>query len=657
MRSIRKKITVCLMATVLIALVLVGTASITLNYRSTIATVDEMMSQTAVLAAERIEQELTAYKNVAMDTGCIPQLSDNGVSVEEKRAIIDERVRMHGFQRGNVIDITGISVFDGKDYSDREYVKQALAGNVYVSEPLISKITGELSIMVAAPIYFGGNQGARIVGVVYFVPPETFLNDIVSSIKVSEHSRAYMINKSGDTIADVTLETITTQNVERDAQSDKSLKELAAIHGEMRQGKNGFGSFKDTDGSRFTAYAPVDGTDGWSVAVTALQTDYLSDTYFGMFLNVAVIVASILASIVVAVKLSSNISVPMRACAERMKLLVEGDLESPVPQSSGRDETAELTRSTAELVEGLNTIINDIGYLLTQMANKNFDIRSLHQEAYVGGFQGILHSMRTLKVELSNTMRQIDSAAGQVSSASNQVSTGAQTLSQGSMEQASAVEELAATITDISSNAKRTAAAAEEAGQFVGQAGAQLGTSVEHVGELNTAMEKISASAQEISKIIAAIENIAFQTNILALNAAVEAARAGAAGKGFAVVADEVRNLASKSDEAAKATKDLIGGAIAAVSEGSEAVSKVTESLEQTSVFAGHVTTQMDIVVTAVEEQTSSITQVTEGVDQISAVVQTNSATAQESAAASQELSAEASSLKQLVDQFTLARN
>ena len=657
MKSIRKKITVCLMATVLIALIAVGSSSITLNYRSTLATVDQMMSETAVLAAERIEQELTAYRNVAMDTGCIPQLSDETVSVEEKRAIIDERVKMHGFQRGNIIGLDGYSIFDGKDYSDREYVKQAMQGNVYVSEPLISKITGELSIMVAAPLYAGGSHGSQIIGVVYFVPPETFLNDIVSSIKVGESSRAYMINKSGDTIADVTLDTITTQNIEQEAGSDASLKELASIHADMRQGANGFGSYQSSDGPRFTAYAPVGSTDGWSVAVTALQSEYLSDTYFGMIINLVVIAASILASIVVALKLSSNISVPMRACAERMKLLVEGDLDSPVPQTNGQDETAELTRSTAEMVTGLNTIINDIGYLLTEMANQNFDIQSSHRDAYVGKFQSILVSMRTLKIELSNTMRQIDNAAGQVSSASGQVSTGAQSLSQGSIEQASSVEELAATIADISNSARQTSAAAEEAGQFVGQAGAQLGISVDHVKELNVAMEKISRSSEEISRIIAAIESIAFQTNIRALNAAVEAARAGTSGKGFAVVADEVRNLASKSDEAAKATKELIESSITAVNEGSEAVNKVTEALEQTSIYAGHVTSKMGIVVEAVESQTTAINQVTEGIDQISSVVQTNSATAQESAAASEELSAEAAGLKQLVDRFTLASN
>ncbi len=656
MNSIRKKITVCLMVTVVTALILVGGVSIVLNYRGTISTVDQMLSETAVLAAERIDQELTAYKNVVIDTGCVPQLSDPDVTVEEKRTIIDERVSLHGFRRGNIIGPDGISIFDGNDYSDREYVRQAMSGNVYVSEPLISKITGELSIMVAAPLYDGGSRENGIVGVVYFVPPETFLNDIVSSIQVSENCRAYMINKSGVTIADTTLDTITIQNIEQEAQGDNSLKQLAAIHTAMRQGSSGFDSFKNEQGSWFAAYAPVDGTDGWSVSVTAMQKDYLSGTYFGILLNVLVMVAAALASIVVAVKLSGSISVPMRSCAARMKLLVQGDLTSPVPEAVGRDETAELTRSTAELVAGLNTIIGDIGYLLNEMANKNFDIQSSHRDAYVGGFQSILESMRTLKLELSGTMRQIDASAGQVAAASMQVSTGSQALSQGSMEQASAVEELAATINEISTSAKTTSAAAEEAGGYVGQAAAQLGSSMEYVKELNAAMERISSSSQEISKIISAIEDIAFQTNILALNAAVEAARAGSAGKGFAVVADEVRNLAAKSDTAAKATKDLIEGSIVSVSEGAKIVEQVTGALEKTASSAANVSTQMTVVVDAVEKQTTSIVQVTEGIDQISSVVQTNSATAQESAAASEELSAEAASLKQMVDQFTLTK-
>ena len=166
MNSIRKKITICLISTVVAALLAVGLSSIALNYRSTLANVNQMMSQTAVLAGERIEQELNAYRNVAMDTGCIPQLSDKDVPLSEKRAIIDERIGMHGFQRGNIVGEDGISIFDGNDYSDREYVKQAMQGNIYVSEPLISKITGELSIMVAAPLYAGGSRDSRIVGVV-----------------------------------------------------------------------------------------------------------------------------------------------------------------------------------------------------------------------------------------------------------------------------------------------------------------------------------------------------------------------------------------------------------------------------------------------------------------------------------------------------------
>ena len=114
MKSIRTKITVCLILTVMIGLVASGSSSITLNYNNTMSTVERMMSQTAVLAAGRVQQELEVYKNVVMEVGCIPQLSDPEVSVEEKQTIIDERVSMHDFQRGNIVGADGISIFAGK---------------------------------------------------------------------------------------------------------------------------------------------------------------------------------------------------------------------------------------------------------------------------------------------------------------------------------------------------------------------------------------------------------------------------------------------------------------------------------------------------------------------------------------------------------------
>ena len=657
MKSIRTKITLCLMVTVLATQLVVGASSITLNYNSTISTVDQMMSETAVLAAERIEQELTAYKNVAMDTGCVPQLLDETVPLEEKRSIIDERVSMHDLQRGNIVGPDGISIFDGNDYSDREYVKQAMQGNVYVSEPLISKVTGELSIMVAAPIYKDGKQGAEIEGVVYFVPHETFLNDIVSSILISEHSRAYMINSSGDTIADTTLDTITVQNIENEAESDSSLKELAAIHSAMREGKNGFGDYKNGKKSMFAAYAPVTGTDGWSVAVVAPQSDYLSTTYFDITINLVMMVLAILLSIIVALKLANSLSRPMKACADRMRLLVEGDLESPVPEVVSKDETGMLTQSTAELVDGLSTIIHDIGYLLGEMANQNLDIQSTHRDAYVGDFQSILHSMRNLKVELSEILRQINTSAEQVSSASNQVSSSAQNLSQGAVEQASSVEELAARISEISNQVKNTADSARDVREQTHHAGEGVSVCNQQMQELMNAMEKIHSSSDEIGKIIKTIEDIAFQTNILALNAPVEAARAGVAGKGFAVVADEVRNLASKSAEASKNTSLLITHSTEAVQTGTEIARHTADALSDVVENIQSMVGSIDQISTVSSEQSEAVLQVNEGISQISTVVQSNSATAEESAAASQELSAEATNLKHLVDQFTLARN
>ncbi len=381
-------------------------------------------------------------------------------------------------------------------------------------------------------------------------------------------------------------------------------------------------------------------------------------TYMTVIMSSLVSIGVIIVCIMIMTPyLKKTVSTPLAEITQVAGRLEKGDLGLASGQEiaidvHSKDEVGDLAQIFRATIQRLREYIGEISSVLDSIASGDLTI-SARQE-YVGDFVSIKRSIDSIESKLNDTMGQIRSSAEQVASGSDQVSNSAQSLAQGATEQASSVEELSATVNDIAENAKTTAQATREAGQFVEQAGAQLGISVEYVKQLNTAMEKISSSSEEISKIIAAIENIAFQTNILALNAAVEAARAGAAGKGFAVVADEVRNLANKSDEAAKATKDLIESSIAAVTEGSEVVDKVTQSLARTSESAGGVTEKMAIVVEAVESQTSAITQVTEGIDQISAVVQTNSATSEECAAASEELSSQASLFQRLVSSFRL---
>ena len=185
-------------------------------------------------------------------------------------------------------------------------------------------------------------------------------------------------------------------------------------------------------------------------------------------------------------------------------------------------------------------------------------------------------------------------------------------------------------------------------------AGTQLSLSNTKMKELQDAMSAILEGHQEIGQIITTIENIAFQTNILALNAAVEAARAGASGKGFTVVADEVRNLAARSDQAAKQTKELIERSATNVATGSQLSQEVSTALDETAALTGEAVELIDNVRNNIVAEAESIAQITDGIEQISSVVQTNSATAEESAAASEELSSQALLMKSLVDRFVL---
>ncbi|MDD3141722.1 MAG: methyl-accepting chemotaxis protein, partial [Lachnospiraceae bacterium] len=555
---------------------------------------------------------------------------------------------------GNILGADGISIFDGSDYSDRAYYATAMKGKTYITEPLISKVTGKLTIIIAAPLWEKGIPGTTVVGVVYFVPTETFLNDIVSSIKVGAGGGAFILDQTGLNIADKDIKVVTVESVIEKAKENSKLAEEAAIHKLMIAGKTGVDNFKDnkTGTTHIMAYAPINNTNSWSLGIYAVQSEFLGGVTEAIYITLGIALLAIIIATFVAFNFANKITKPIIGCAQHMKEIAAGDLSKDIPETNLKDETGMLMEGMASLLSEVRGSIGDVSWHLQEMGEGNFS-HDVERE-YIGDFAKLKTSMQQIITELNHVLHEIVESSNQVANGSEQVASGAQALSQGTTEQASSIEELSATISEIADQVKQNAKNAESASDMVSATGREVQTSNEKMQQLMDAMTDISDKSGEIGKIIKSIEDIAFQTNILALNAAVEAARAGEAGKGFAVVADEVRNLAEKSATAAKNTTLLIEASLKAIENGKVLADGTVESMVTLVESQEGVIDMVDQIKSASENQANAISQITLGIDQISSVIQNNSATAEESAAASEELSGQAEMQKELVSKFTL---
>ncbi len=655
--SIKTKLGLISISLVVIPCLLLGIIANLLNYNTANSILSDTVVETTKQASQNISQQIINLKNAAIQTGIMKEISDPNVSVEEKQKIIHEQEALYGVSLGQIIDANGTDLFSGNDYSDRDYFKISMAGEAYMSSPVISKVTGNTVLVVSAPIWKDGIRGSEIVGIVTFDPDPEFLNNIVKSIEVSKNSYAYLINKEGTTIAHKDSSLIGVENSIKEATTDVSQKGFAEADQKMISGETGYSDIKSGGQNWILGYSPVEDTDGWGIGIMTYKSDFLGQMYTSIAITAAVIIIFILIAFFVAKKLAENIGIPLNDCSERLKNLAEGDLNLETIIIDQDNEIGLVANATTKIVSDFREMVNALTHILTDISNGNLDI-NLDDERltnlFVKDFEPMLIALNRIVDNLNDTLSQINVASNQVASGSDQVAEGAQLLSQGATEQASSIEELLATINEVSQRVNETAENAVMAKEISTASSIATDKGKEQMQEMIVAMDEISKTSNEISNIIKNIDDIAFQTNILALNAAVEAARAGEAGKGFAVVADEVRNLAAKSAQSAKDTAELIEKALAAVENGTMIVSETAKSLDDVVTGAYKSAKVIQEIADASNEQAQHIGQVNIGVEQISSVVQNNSATAEESAAASEELYGQSQMLKALIEKFNL---
>lgn len=371
---------------------------------------------------------------------------------------------------------------------------------------------------------------------------------------------------------------------------------------------------------------------------------------------VVIIFLAIYTSIRLGRKIADNIDIPLNQLKDRMEKFADGDLTTPFPEADTNDEVADVINSAKDMGEMLEFVIYDLEFILGEMSNANFAVRSKGSDRYKGEFCQIFDSLKQLRDEMIETLRMIGVTSEQVSAGSLNLAETSQSLAEGATEQAGAVEELHATITTIAEASKKAAQEAEEAYHQSQEYANVADRSSEDMKEMVEAMNRINETSQQIGNIISEIENIASETNMLSLNASIEAARAGEAGRGFAVVADQIRQLAEQSSKSAVDTRALIEGAVKEVSNGNKVAERAVTSLATVVEGIRKVADSSQELSVISNNQANTMKEAELGVDQISDVIQTNAAVAQESSATSEELSAQATTLDSLIAKFQLPK-
>lgn len=149
------------------------------------------------------------------------------------------------------------------------------------------------------------------------------------------------------------------------------------------------------------------------------------------------------------------------------------------------------------------------------------------------------------------------------------------------------------------------------------QLAADAALAVERTG---AAVGELGAATSEIDRMVSAIEDVSFRTNLLALNAAVEAARAGEKGAGFAVVAGEVRTLAQATQKAAREIRAMVGDSRARSDQSAQEAEQLRKMLAGLSSHLENLSNETDMIAGALDEGSGAIARLDSNVNAVGSV-------------------------------------
>ncbi|MCR5403009.1 MAG: methyl-accepting chemotaxis protein [Butyrivibrio sp.] len=531
---------------------------------------------------------------------------------------------------GNITVITGADGMQllrasGKlvDVHEREYFKQAMAGNAYVSDVITSASTGLRQCTIAVPVY--GDGGKNVIGI---IQRNYDLNEFHKFL-AAEADDAFIVDRTGKVAAHSQYE-ITPDN-----EDDRSGSTF------MTSGLQS-GNYTADTGKGYSAvvcYVKSPNT-GWTICC-ASDTKKISSSARSTAIIVVVIgIAMAIVAAIISFIMAKTFTEPIQDVSTALAMLADGRFHKIDSHQGRKDEFGEMIGHTNSVITKLQEIVSSIKASATDVGASS--------------------------EELSDMANQISQTAEDVSNAVQEIASGATQQAdeiQSASENVGRIGDAVGDVQNSTGSLSNLADKMKEASEVSSRSLASLQeSSSQMTAKIDDISRTIAATQEAVSNIngkVEGIASIATQTNLLSLNASIEAARAGEAGKGFAVVAEEIGKLADDSktmaDDIRREMDVLLGESKAAV-QAAEDVRQgnidqqmaLGETLDAVNGMLGDIGSTVggvQLISQGADTCESSKNAVVDTMSALSAISEENAASSEETGASMQELSATVTTL------------
>lgn len=409
-------------------------------------------------------------------------------------------------------------------------------------------------------------------------------------------------------------------------------------------------------------FIPVIAVIGYFMLFIEKSNITINDSLFYVRLGV-ILVFGIATALSIAIPLVKSVKSRIFVISNFLHKVGKGDLSAEKQTLAVMDELTNINQVIYFMKKNITDMIGNIRSISNQLEISSKEISA------------ITDSFSTDTQNQAATMQEVTATITEISAGMSVVWLGAYEQFQSLEFLVSKIKDLSDTIHDLEEKIGNTQALTRDISE---QASFGAGS----LQQMNTSMQTIGQSSNQMTGIISIINDISDSINLLSLNAAIEAARAGDAGRGFAVVADEISKLAENTAQSVKEIDILIKSndqeitaGMSMVKDVVDRISKIISGVEGFNVMitsiSNFVKKQVEVndiinqeirkIKNRSEEiqensnvQKSAVQEISDSIDKINTLTQAISSGSVEIAANTKENAHMADILKDKVDQFKI---